>query len=164
MLNNSLFTFLCNLLLSLSFNYLNNQKNNLMKKSELSFADGFNPNGQGQINRKLGIAVKSFDWDKAAQIIKEKLIEYPNLYAEAGLQGDWNYTGGEIFGNGKPTNDSYTCLAYNWALPTLLLYNNGDEIAEIECSVNQEGSRFNSDSKWDDKSLKILGIELSKED
>jgi len=135
-----------------------------MKKSELSFADGFNPNGQGQINRKLGIPIKAFDWDKAAQIIKDKLQQYPNLYAEAGLQGDWDYTGGLIFADGKPTNEEYTYLASNWAPPTLILYNNGDEIEEIQCSIAHEGSSFDSDSKWDDKSLKILGIELPNED
>ena len=64
-----------------------------MKQNNLSFADGFNPNGQGQINRKLGKSLMAFDWDKAAEIIKEKLKLHPDLKAEAGLQGDWDYTG-----------------------------------------------------------------------
>jgi len=130
-----------------------------MKKSELSFTDGF-LGIQANAAKSRGEKMKAFNWDKAAQIIKDKLSEYPNLYAEAGLQGDWNYTGGEIFSDGKPTNSGYTYLSSNWAIPTLLLYNNGDEIAEIECHVIQEGTRFNSDSKWDNESIKILGINL----
>lgn len=131
-----------------------------MKKSELSFLDGFNPNGQGQINRKLGKCQMAFDWDKAAEIIKEKLKEHPDLIAEAGLQGDWNYTGGKIFLDGKPTINSYTYLSSNWATPTLILHWDGREQEEIKCFIAGEENRFNSDSKWDEKSLEILGIEL----
>lgn len=128
-----------------------------MKKSYLSFADGFNPNGQGQINRKLGKPQMDFDWDKAAEIIKERLKLHPDLKAEAGLQGDWNYTGGIIFENGKPTNEEYTYLSSNWAKPTLILVWDDKEQEEIECSI-EENERFNSDTKWDKKSLDILGI------
>lgn len=130
-----------------------------MKKSELSFMDGFNPNGEGQINQKLGKPQMAFDWDKAAQIIKENLILFPNLIAEAGLQRDWNCTGGVIFANGKPENDSYTYLCSNWAKPTLILSNDGDEILEVVCEI-EENDRFSSDSKWDDTSLGILGISI----
>lgn len=133
-----------------------------MKRSELSFADGFNPNGQGQINRKLGKSQMAFDWDKAAEIIKEKLKEHSDLYAEAGLQGDWNYTGGEIFYDGKPTNSVYTYLSSNWATPTLILSWDGKEQEEIACYTTEEGNRFTSDSKWDEKSLDILGIKLEE--
>ena len=60
-----------------------------MKKSELSFAEGF-------LGRRAEAAKNNkhmaFNWDKAAEIIKEKLKEHPDLIAEAGLQGDWNYT------------------------------------------------------------------------
>lgn len=130
-----------------------------MKQSNLSFADGFNPNGQGQINRKLGKPLMAFDWDKAAEIIKEKLKLHPDLKAEAGLQGDWDYTGGTIFENGKPTNDAYTYLQSNWAKPTLILEWDGKEQDEIICET-EDNYRFSSDSKWDEKSLAILGIGL----
>lgn len=130
-----------------------------MKQSNLSFADGFNPNGQGQINRKLGKPLMVFDWDKAAEIIKEKLKLHPDLKAEAGLQGDWAYTGGVIFENGKPTNDEYTYLQSNWAKPTLILEWDGEEQEEIICET-EGNERFGSDSKWDDKSLAILEIGL----
>lgn len=128
-----------------------------MKRSELSFADGFNPNGQGVINIGLGKPQMAFDWDKAANIIKEKLIEHPDLKAEAGLQGDWDYTGGVIFENGKPSNQEYTFLSSNWATPTLILEWDGEEQEEIECSI-LANERFNSGTKWDEISLNILGI------
>lgn len=80
-----------------------------MKQSNLSFADGF-LGIQAGVARSRGAKLKAFDWDKAAQLIKGKLKEHPDLSAEAGLQGDWDYTGGVIFENGKPTNDNYTYL------------------------------------------------------
>lgn len=123
-----------------------------MKKSELTFAEGFTTNrGQGS---KL---FKAFDWDKAALKIKELLVDNPNLRAEAGLQGDWDYTGGVIFENNKHTSDNYTYLKSNWAIPTLLVYNDeGDEILEMECFTSEEGHRFNSESTWDNESIALL--------
>ncbi len=105
----------------------------------------------------------AFDWDKAAKIIKEKLKLYPDLKAEAGLQGDWAYTGGSIFKKGKPTNKSYTFLSSNWAKPTLILSWDGCEQEEIECFTNAD-ERFTSDTKWDEKSLEILGIKIKDKD
>lgn len=131
-----------------------------MKKSELSFADGFNPNGQGQINRALGKPQMAFDWDKAAEIIKERLKEHPDLIAEAGLQDDWNYTGGVIFEDGKPTDENYTYLESNWAKPTLILSWDGEEQEEIVLET-EANERFHSKSKWDDISLEILDISIS---
>lgn len=130
-----------------------------MKESNLSFADGFNPNGQGVINKKLGKPLMAFDWDKAAEIIKEKLKLHHDLKAEAGLQGDWDYTGGVIFENGKPTNDEYTYLQSNWAKPTLILEWDGEEQEDIVCEI-EGNNRFGSGTKWDNKSLSILGIDL----
>jgi hypothetical protein len=127
-----------------------------MKKSELSFAEGFSgiiPSGykQGEHN--------AFDWDRAAEIIKTMLPTHPNLVAEAGLQGDWEYTGGVIFENGKPTNDPYTFLASHWAPPTLIISVDGDEILEEVCAT-ASSKRFDCETKWDNKSLKILGVAL----
>lgn len=51
-------------------------------------------------------------------------------------------------------------LSSNWAIPTLILSWDGQEQKEVECYIEEEGSRFNFESKWDDKSLEILGIEL----
>lgn len=126
-----------------------------MKKSESSFADGFKPNGQGQINCDLGLPIMSFDWDKCAEIIKEKLKLHPCLRAEAGLQRDWVHTGGIIFENGKPVSDAYTFLGSNWAKPTLILEWDGEEQEEIVCEIISN-ERFHAKTKWDDISLAIL--------
>ncbi len=126
-----------------------------MKKSELTFAEGFTTNKGRNNNPQM-----RFDWDKAAQIIKEKYLDHKDLVAEAGLQGDWVHTGGIIFEENKPTNNNYTYLSSNWATPTLILNYNGEEQEEIECYTIEENSRFDSDSKWDETSLELLGISL----
>lgn len=129
-----------------------------MKVSTLSFLDGFTAKNASDAKSK-GAVQMSFDWDKAASIIKEKFASHPDLEAEAGLQGDWDYTGGVIFENGKPTNDHYTYLSSNWAKPTLLLSWNGEEQEEIECWI-EYSERFTSQTKWDETSIAILGINL----
>lgn len=53
-----------------------------MKRSELTFMEGFTTTRSMNSN-----PLKAFDWNKAAEIIKIKLVDYPNLTAEAGLQG-----------------------------------------------------------------------------
>lgn len=125
-----------------------------MKKSELSFTDGFISDRAKNNNPQ-----KAFDWDKAAAIIKDKFVSHPDLVAEAGLQGDWKYTGGTIFEDGKPVSDSYTYLCSNWAMPTLILSWDGEEQEEINCFSLESESRFTTDSKWDEQSLKILSGE-----
>ena len=71
--------------------------------------------GMGDTNR--GKEEMVFDWIRAAEIIKEKGAKT----ASAGLQGDWEYTGGEIFSEGKPIpeEDTYVYLASTWATPEL---------------------------------------------
>lgn len=133
-----------------------------MKTSNLTFAEGF-LGTRSREAAKQGKPMMAFDWDKAAKTIKNRFREHKDLVAEAGLEGDWNYTGGEIFNNGKPTNGNYTYLSSNWATPTLILSWDGIEQEEIECFTN-ESERFQSDSKWDEKALKILGIDLCSED
>lgn len=129
-----------------------------MKESNLSFAEGF-LGTQAKEATKQGKTQKAFDWNKAAKIIKQYLVNYPDLIAEAGLQGDWDYTGGIIFENGKPTNDYYTYLASNWAKPTLIISWDNEEQIEEDCWVELSETR-NSDTKWDNESLEILGISL----
>lgn len=126
-----------------------------MKKSELTFMEGFTCR-KAQEAKKRGDIQMAFDWDKAAGIIKERLKTNPDLVAEAGLQGDWSYTGGIIFEEGKPTNENYTYLSSNWAKPTLEI--DGED---IECWI-EENERFDYDTKWDDVSLCILGIALNE--
>lgn len=121
-----------------------------MKRSELTFSEGFSL-GRANNNNHL----MAFDWDKAAEIISQCIKKHPDLKAEAGLQGDWDFTGGCIFRNGKPFTDDYTYLCSSWAKPTLILSWDGIEQEEIICEV-EENERFSSKSKWDDISLKIL--------
>jgi len=129
------------------------------KKSDLTFAEGF-LGVQAKEATKQGRSMMAFDWDKAAEIIKNAFIEHKDLEAEAGLQGDWGPTSGEIFSDGKPIDEDYTYLTSNWAVPTLILSWDGTEQEEIAC-FTMESNRFNSSSKWDEESLKILGININ---
>jgi hypothetical protein len=101
----------------------------------------------GQAN--MGKEMMVFDWDKAAQIIRERGA----TYAEAGLAGDWEWTGGAILRNGKPEKESYTFLASTWATPMLEL-NSGES---IDCyRMESEVPGWGSDTKWPKSALKIL--------
>lgn len=128
----------------------------MAKESNYTSAEGF-LGEQTKIAASQGKPQMAFDWDKAAEIIKDRFAKHPDLIAEAGLQGDWDYTGGEIFKDGKPTNEGYTYLCSNWATPTLILSWDGDEQEEIACHT-AETERFGSDTKRDETSLTILGI------
>lgn len=127
-----------------------------MKEQNFSFLGG-DVLSQGEANRHR--TVKAFNWDEAAKIIKEVFANHPDLVAEAGLRGDWAYTGGVIFEDGKPTNEHYTYLASTWATPSLVLIYDGHEQEDIPLLCTKD-DRFDSDTKWDETSLAILGIEL----
>lgn len=100
----------------------------------------------GKANRHREL--KIFDWDKAAQLIKEKQPEI----ARAGLSGDWEWTGGTIYKNGKPVTYSYTYLASTWATPELDL---DGEI--ISCyKMQHEVPDWDSYTKWPQSALNIL--------
>lgn len=93
-----------------------------------------------------------FDWNKAAQLIKERS---PRI-ASAGLQSDWEYTGGTIYTDedGPLTReDSYTYLSSNWATPELDL--DGDI---IPCFITSDNNPENWDSStmWPASALEIL--------
>ena len=89
-----------------------------------------------------------FDWVKAAKLIKERK---PTL-AQAGLQGDWEWTGGTIFEGGKPVLDSYTYLSSNHAAPEIDL--DGDRFP-CYCMQSDQPT-FGSDTKWPAEALVIL--------
>lgn len=97
---------------------------------------------RGQDNRRKPLMV--FDWIKAAKLIKE---HQPQV-AEAGLDGDWDYTGGVIY-NGKPVTDSYTYLASTWCKPYLVM--DGEE---YECW--EFDSKWSDSTKWPQEALDIL--------
>lgn len=58
---------------------------------------------------------RSFDWEKAARIIKEK----KPIVAEAGLAEDWYWTGGTIWENDGPVYGQPYTSSY-WATPVLV--------------------------------------------
>ena len=127
-----------------------------MKQSIYSFMDGFLIN-----NAKKGNIYNAFDWDKAAAIIREKVKVHPDLRAEAGLQQDWEYTGGIIFEDGEPITDGGTYLQSNWAIPTMILSWDNEEQEEIPC-FTEGNARFNANTTWDEISLAILNAKPAK--
>lgn len=91
--------------------------------------------------------VMVFDWDKAARLIRK----HKPRVAEAGLQADWEGTGGVIFENGKPVTDSYTYLASAWAAPQIEL----DGEAQ-DCFVMRSKTKWDSGTKWPKSALALL--------
>lgn len=126
-----------------------------MRKS-ISFSAGFMGVEANQAIKE-GKKHQAFDWDKAAEIIKNKYAEHKDLVVEAGLEGDFDITSDVIFENGKPTI-GYTYLSSNWATPSMILSYDGEE-ESIDCYTEQN-ERFHSHTTWDDGSLKILGIQI----
>lgn len=102
----------------------------------------------GEANRDK--PVKVFDWDKAAQIIKDRGCKN----ASAGLRGDWEYTGGDILEDGAIPNYHYTYLASTWATPELEV---DGEI--IDCyKMQSETEGWDSGTFWPESARKILGL------
>lgn len=92
---------------------------------------------------------KVFDWDKAAQIIKERKPES----ADAGLMEDWFWTADCIYENGKPlTEGSSAWLASFWATPVLKI---NSEI--IMCyKTDSEAPEWSACTNWPESALQIL--------
>lgn len=102
----------------------------------------------GQANRYNELNV--FDWDKAAEIIKETGAKN----ASAGLSSDLEWTEDDILTDGKPTNkdDSHPYLASTWAIPVLII--DGEEIT---CFLEQgETDGWDADTFWPESAIKIL--------
>ena len=100
--------------------------------------------GQASRGRELMV----FDWDKAARLIRER----NPTRAGAGLAGDWEWTGGTIFADGKPDTESYTYLSSTWATPQIDL--DGDIVAcyRMQSAVPE----WDADTKWPQSALDIL--------
>jgi len=121
--------------------YLESTRDDELVMDTLSaFARGQAAQGQPQ---------RTFDWLKAAKIIKER---QPSI-AEAGLIEDWGYTGGRIWEDSKPVSkdDTYTYLSSNWATPTLIL-----DGVEIECWVHEDDTDWGPDTYWPPEALAEL--------
>lgn len=106
-------------------------------------------------NASRGRPLMVFDWDKAARFICARQPEF----ASAGLRGDWEYTGGTIFRDGKPYADENTYLASTWAKPELDL--DGDV---MECWIEESEAKvkgWDSGTKWPESALAILSTKGS---
>lgn len=91
---------------------------------------------------------KVFDWDKAAQIIRDTRP----TRAVAGLRGDWNCTAGTIYEDGKPVKNEYTFLESTWATPELKV-----DDKYVECfKMASEAPDWDCHTKWPPSALAIL--------
>ena len=97
-----------------------------------------------------GSPLRVFDWEKAAQIIRERAA----VHAEAGLSGDWEWTGGDILRTGipVPAEETYTYLASTWATPALIV--DGET---VDCWRYQSDSPgWDSSTYWPESARAIL--------
>lgn len=95
---------------------------------------------QGQIkSQKSKGPYKTFDWAKAAKIIKETGV----AIAYGGLKEDWKYTGGRIFDDGKPTKKTTQYMGSQWATPVLRIK---DQV--IDCYVEVTDKKQNLNTWW----------------
>lgn len=101
---------------------------------------------KGIANRDKPLMV--FDWDKAAQMIRNSNA----TQASAGLEGDWEWTGGEILTDGEPNMEDYTYLTSTWATPQLRI--KGESIDCWKYANDTDG--WSSNTKWPESALKIL--------
>lgn len=92
-----------------------------------------------------------FDWDRAAALISGAKPRE----AEAGLEGDWDYTGGAIYRNGAPVakDETYTYLASFWAHPQIEI----DGIRQDCWRYADDGCGWNADTYWPASALEALG-------
>ena len=102
----------------------------------------------GEANR--GKEMMVFDWDKAAQLIKDRNAKN----AAAGLSNDWEWTGGRIYENGTivAEGQTYTYLASTWATPEIEV---DGEL--IDCfKMESETPGWDSDTYWPESARNIL--------
>lgn len=110
---------------------------------------------RGQASK--GHPERVFDWVTAAQIIVNARI----TEAEAGLEGDWEWTGGKILTRGQPVpaRDTYTYLSSTWAIPMLSICGEG----YLPCWIWQADTEWDSDTYWPDEALAIIGSTIPEE-
>ena len=103
----------------------------------------------GEANR--GKPLMIFDWHKAAELIKECSPKE----VHAGLRGDWEWTGGAIYKDGKPVpqEDTYVYLASTWATPEIEL---DGQVFDCFVMEGESSNGWGSDTYWPDSALLIL--------
>ena len=106
----------------------------------------------GEANRGKDLMV--FDWNKAAMLIKKSGVDS----ASAGLNSDWEYTGGIIFSDGKPVPEDDTCvyLASTWATPKLEIDYKKQDCFIMESEVPEEWGDNYAKIYWPESALKII--------
>lgn len=122
-----------------------------------SMSDSLEKMARGDANR--GNAMKVFDWEKAARLIRER----KPTEASAGLATDWEYTGGLIYANSNfvPREDTYTYLASTWATPELDMDGDVVDCYRMESDVPASwGDGDMADIYWPEAALAILNGEL----
>jgi hypothetical protein len=123
---------------------INRNGNNITKeRKEMDTAQAC---AMGAANR--GRELKVFDWHKAAQIIKENNIKN----ASAGLQDDWEFTGGDILIDGEIPSEQHTYLASTWATPELQYE---DEVIPCYIIANAQWD-WGAETFWPESAQKIL--------
>ena len=107
---------------------------------------------------KEEVKFKVFDFDKAAQIIRDKAKEYENKHIQysASFKNDRSIMSDIYFEH--PSEDIDSILKSIHDTPILIIqeYYTGKIIDTIECWNYSDVSRFNEVQKWDEESLKIL--------
>lgn len=105
----------------------------------------------GEAARRSGARSMVFDWHKAARLIRER----KPTCASAGLHGDWEYTGGDIYRDGEAITGDYTYLASLWATPEVNL----DGEVEACWIYEDQSDGWDSGTKWPASALSILSGE-----
>ena len=122
-----------------------------MPRTEFGFGVGF----LGPLAPDAPGGRRSFDWDRAAEIIRTRQPQR----ASAGLERDWDYTAGAIYEGGSPVpeEDTYTYLSSTWAVPTLHLEFSNGQNETIECWVSaKDKPEWDEKTYWPESARRVL--------
>ena len=127
-------------------------------KEYTDFVDGM-VTGAAKSDAADPASAKVFDWDKAAEIIRDRK---PRV-AVAGLAQDWNNTSGNIVEGGEILEDSWwkPYLASAWATPALELDNG--ELIPCYILIGDNEQEWGSGTYWPDSAREILEEQDSNE-
>ena len=110
--------------------------------------DTFKAFAMGEAARSAGNREMVFDWVKAAELIADRRP----VLASAGLESDWEWTGGLIYENGQPVTDEYTFLASIWAHPQLDMDGH-----VVECwRYTEDAPEWGPETKWPIEAMEII--------